>query len=157
MSKFFSPLGEAYVKFGRERSKDWLAEIKPKIDAVYSGKICGRGEHPITELSSYSCFAPTIEIPKNEKERNELANRIAGWAKDAKQQKAELMLGEIWEGHDWQGTAEDAKRSFAMAFEAGKGRVSGFFVLDVPPLPGASGSLAFDDYESAVREFYTQV
>ena len=150
--EIFSPLGEAYVKFGRERSKTWLAEIKPEIEAVYSGKICARGEWPIPELSSYSCFGPTVDIPENEQEKQNLINQI----ENARGQATELILGEIWEGGNWQGTPEDAKRGFRMAFEAGEGRVSGFFVLDVPSLPGADSSLSFDDYESVVREFYTQ-
>jgi len=58
--EIFSPSSEMHVNIGRERSKRLLAEIKPRIDAVYTGKICLRGEWPIPELLSYSCFGPTV-------------------------------------------------------------------------------------------------
>jgi hypothetical protein len=41
-----------------------------------------------------------------------------------------------------------------MVLEAGKGETDGFFVLDVPRLP--SSAVQFEDFESAVREFYTR-
>ena len=144
--EIFSPSSEMHVNIGRERSKRLLAEIKPRIDAVYSGKICLRGEWPIPELSSYSCFGPTIGIPKNEQEKNNLINQI----ENAREQNIELMLGEIYKGHDWSGTGEDARRGFAMAFEAGKDRVSGVFILDIP-----RPFLDPEDFESMIREFYT--
>lgn len=146
--EIFSPSSEMYVNIGRERSKTLLAAIKPKIDAVYTGKICLRGEWPIPELSAYSCFGPTVGIPKNEQEKNDLINQI----ENAKEQTTELMLGELWEGNDWQGSQEDAKRGFVMALEAARGKVSGVFILDLP----RPTQLFPESYESTIKEFYTQ-
>lgn len=147
--EIFSPINEGDLNFGWERNKNWLVEIKPKIEAVYSGKICAKGEWPIPKLSSsYSCFGPTIEIPKNEEEKNNLINQI----EEAKKQDIEFMMGEIFEGEEWQGTVEDTKRGFAMAVEAGKGRANGFFILDVPRLTSFDENL-----ESMIKELYLEL
>jgi len=146
--EIFSPISEAYVNFGGERGKKWLEEIKPKIDAVYSGKICETSYWVISQLSSYSCFAPSIPVPKNELEKNELINKIET---EAKKRDVELML-HLWEGNDWQGSQEDAKKGFEMAFEAGKGRVSGIFFLDFPrPTP-----VFPESFGSVIKELYIQ-
>ena len=149
--EIFSPSSEMHVnldfeKVGRERSKRLIVEIKAEIDAVYSGKICLRGEWPKPEFSAYSCFGPTIGIPKNEEEKNDLINQI----ENAREQTTELMLGEIWEGTSWQDSQEDAKRGFEMALEAAEGRVSGVFILDV----GRPTPLFPESYESTIKEFY---
>jgi len=152
--EIFSPSSEMHVnldfeKVGRERSKKLIVEIKPKIDAVYSGKICLRGEWPNPEFSAYSCFGPTIGIPKNEEEKNKLINKIERATKD---KKIELMVGELWEGNGWQGSQEDAKRGFEMALAAVEGKVSGVFILDITrPTP-----LFPESFESVIKEFYTK-
>ncbi len=146
--EIFSPISEAHVNFGGERGKKWLAEIKPKIDAVYSGKICALGYWVIPELSSYSCFGPTIGVPKTEEEKNELINKIET---ELKKRDVELML-HLWEGNGWRGSQEEAKRGFEMAFEAGKGRVSGIFFLDFPrPTP-----VFPESFEDTIKEFYAE-
>ena len=148
--EFFSPLSEAYVNLGREKSKRWLVEIESKIDAVYSGKICAKGEWPIPELlSSYSCFSADIKIPKNEEEKNRLINHL----EQENEKDIEMIMMEVYEGHDWQGTPpEEMKRGFVMALEAARGRVSGIFILDITrPTP-----LFPESFEKTIKEFYTQ-
>lgn len=152
--EIFCPLNEAEAKFGVEKSIEWLVEIKPKIDAVYSGKIMVK-RWPRPELSSYSCFGPGInlDVLKNEEEKNNLINQI----EEARKQNVELMMGEIWEGGFWQGTDEEAKIGLAMALEAGKGRVSGFFVLDALILrsDGQITHSLCEDFESTLMELYS--
>ncbi len=145
--EIFSPSSEMYVNIGRERSKTLLAEIKPKIDVVYTGKICLRGEWPIPELSAYSCFGPGVDIPKNEQEKNDLINQI----ENAREQNIELIVGELWEGNDWQGSPEDAKRGFEIALEVVEGKVSGVFILDIkrPLFP--------ESFEKTIKEFYSEL
>jgi hypothetical protein len=147
--EIFSPSSEMHVNIGGERSRKLLAEIKPRIDAVYSGKICLRGEWPGGDLSDYSCFGPTIDIPKNEEEKNELAKRIEEKTED---KDIELIMGELWEGNDWQGSQEDAKRGFEMGLEAARSRVSGIFILDT----GRDYIQLFpESFESTIKEFYS--
>ena len=62
------------------------------------------------------------------------------------------MIGELWEGNDWQGSQEDAKRGFERALEIVKGKVSGVFIIDV----GRITPLFPESYESVIKEFYTQ-
>ena len=151
--EIFSPSSEMNVnldfnKSGRERSKEVIIDVKPKIDAVYNGKICLRGEWPNPDFSAYSCFGPTIGVPKNEDEKNELINKLDY---NIRVNKKELMLGEIYEGHDFQDmTPEEMKRAFEMALEAAKGRVNGVFILDT----GRIIPLFPESYESAIKEFY---
>lgn len=149
--EIFSPVNEPHAKFGMEKMKKWLPEIKLKIEAVYSGKICTRGEWFSPELSSYSCFSPTIEIPKNKEEENEFVSRITRLSEEAKQLNIELILGEIY----WLGT-EDEKRSITIALEAVKDKVNGFLILDLPHLTSVSHPTLFENFESEVKEFYTQ-
>jgi len=153
--EIFSPSSEMYVnldfeKKGNERSRKLLVEIKPRLDAVYSGKICLRGEWPGDELSEYSCFGPGIGMIKNEEERKELVNKIEWSTKD---KEIELIIGELYEGHDWEGMSpEEIKRGFEMALEAVEGKVSGVFILDTPrPTP-----LFPESFESTIKEFYAQ-
>ncbi len=148
--EFFSPLSEAYVNLGREKSKRWLVEIESKIDAVYSGKICAKGEWPIPELlSSYSCFSADIKIPKNEEEKNRLINHL----EQENEKDIEMIMMEVYEGHDWQGTPpEEMKRGFVMALEAARGRVSGIFILDIT----RPTQLFPESFESTIKEFYTK-
>ncbi len=153
--EMFSPSSEMYVnldfeKKGNERSRKLLVEIKPRLDAVYSGKICLRGEWPGDELSEYSCFGPGIGMIKNDEEREELVNKIEWSTKD---KKIELIIGELYEGHDWEGMSpEEIKRGFEMALEVVEGKVSGVFILDTPrPTP-----LFPESFESTIKEFYTQ-
>ncbi len=150
--EMFSPANEMYVnldsdKVGRERSKRLIVDIKPKIDAVYSGKICLKGEWPNPDFSAYSCFGPGVDIPENEEEKNELINKLDY---NIRVNKKELIIGELWEGNDWEGSQEDAKRGFEMALEAVKGKVSGVFILDIerPLFP--------ESFESTIKEFYTK-
>jgi len=150
--EIFSPANEMYVnldsdKIGRERSKRLIVDIKPKIDAVYSGKVCLKGEWALPEfLPYYSCFGPGVDIPKNEEEKNDLISHI----EQEREKNIELIIGELWEGNDWQGSQEDAKRGFEMALEAVEGKVSGVFILDIerPLFP--------ESFESTIKEFYTK-
>jgi len=153
--EIFSPSSEMYVSLdfdtpGRPRSLKLIAEIKPKIDAVYSGKICLRGEWPRPEFSAYSCFGPGIGMPKNEEEKNELINQLDY---NIRVNKKEIIIGELYEGHDWQGMSpEEIKRSFETALEAVEGKVSGVFILDVPrPTP-----LFPESFEDTIKEFYQE-
>jgi len=153
--EIFSPSSEMYAnldfeKPGRERSKRLLAAIKPKIDAVYTGKICLRGEWPVPELSAYSCFGPGVVIPKNEEEKNELINKLDF---NIRVNKKEIIIGELWEGNDWQGSQEDAKRGFETVLEIAEGKVSGIFILDITrPTP-----LFPESFESTIKEFYIEL
>ena len=148
--EMFSPSSEMHVNIGGGRNRKLLAEIKPRLDAVYTGKICLRGEWPGSDLPEYSCYGPTIEIPKNEEEKNELAKRIE---EKTKNKDIELIMGELWEGNDWQGSRQDAKRGFEMALEAAKGKVSGIFILDT----GRDYIQLFpESFESTIKEFYTE-
>ncbi len=152
--EIFSPSSEMYVNIdfdtpGRPRSLKLITEIKPKIDAVYKGKICLRGEWPKPEFSSYSCFGPGIGAPRSEDEINKLIDQLNY---NIRVNKKELIMGEIWEGNDWHGTPEEAKRNVTAALEAVKGKVSGVFILDIgsvaPRFPGS--------FENMIKEFYTQ-
>ncbi len=149
--EMFSPANEMYVNIGGERSREVLVEIKPRVDAVYSGKICLKGEWPGDQLSEYSCFGPGIKMVKNEKEREWLVNKIERSTKD---KNIELIIGELYEGHDWQGTPpEEMKRGFEMALEAMEGKVSGVFILDI----GRPTQLFPESFESTIKEFYTEL
>jgi hypothetical protein len=70
--EIFSPSSEMYVnldfdKPGRERSKRLIIDIEPKIEAVYSGKICLSAEWAQDDfLPYYSCFGPSIGAPRSE-------------------------------------------------------------------------------------------
>ena len=157
----FLPIGDAYFVFGMREARNWLAEIKPKIEAVYKGKICVGGElWNFPELSAYSCFAMCIEIPRNKEQEAELVDMINRWSEQTRERNVEFMIGEIWEGGNWTGTKEDAQRGFAAAFEAVKGKVTGVFVLDAPHFPPPWDKLMapvhIEDFESVLREFYTQ-
>jgi len=152
--EIFSPSSEMYVSLdldtpGRPRSLKLIAEIKPKIDAVYKGKICLRGEWPKPEFSSYSCFGPGIGAPRNEEEKKKLIDQLDY---NIRVNKKELIMGEIWEGNDWHGTPEEAKRNVEAALEAVEGKVSGVFILDIgsiaPRFPGS--------FENMIKEFYSQ-
>ena len=61
-------------------------------------------------------------------------------------------MGEIWEGNDWHGTPEEAKRNVESVLEIVKGKVSGVFILDIgsvaPRFPGS--------FENMIKEFYSQ-
>lgn len=153
--EIFSPSSEMFAnidfeKPGRPRSLKLIAEIKPKIDAVYSGKICLKGEWPKPEFSDYSCFGPTIGAPRNEAEKNKLIEKIDFQLQ--REDKKELIMGEIWEGNDWQGTPEEAKENIASALEAVRGKVDGVFILDIgsitPRFPGS--------FEVMIKEFYAE-
>lgn len=152
----FSPLNEADNKLGIEKRVSWLEEIKPKIEEVYSGKICLKGEWNTSAFNnSYSCFAPTIETPENEEEKDKLAITINNWAEDAKNRNLKFIIGEIWSGPGWKGR-EKSKKEYAMALETTKGKVDGVFVLDgISPrfFPAPAG---LEDFKCVVREFYAQ-
>jgi len=149
--EMFSPSSEMHVNIGGGRSRKLLAEIKPRLDAVYSGKICLKGEWPGSDLSEYSCYGPTIDIPKNEEEKNELARRIEEKTED---KDIELIMGELWEGNDWQGSQEDAKRGFEMGLEVARGKVSGVFILDT----GRDYIQLFPkNFEDTITEFYLEL
>ncbi|MBI4980590.1 hypothetical protein HZC30_03480 [Candidatus Woesearchaeota archaeon] len=152
----FSPLNEADNKLGIEKRVSWLEEIKPKIEAVYSGKICLKGEWNTSAFNnSYSCFAPTIGTPENEEEKNKLAITINNLAEDAKNRNLELIIGEIWSGPGWKGR-EKSKKVYAMALEACKGKVDGVFILDTIGSRFFPAPAGFEDFKCVVREFYTQ-
>jgi len=160
--EIFSPVGEAHFVLGIKEMRNWLPKIKPQIEAVYKGKIClaGEWEWDFPELSSYSCFASSaIEIPRNEVEEKEVVNTVNRWVEEAKERNIELMIGEIWYGPNWTGTAEDAQRGFAAVFEAVRGKVTGVFVLDAPHFPPPWDKLMapvhIEDFESVLKEFYT--
>jgi len=151
--EIFSPSSEMYVSIdfdtpGRPRSLKLIAEIKPKIDAVYKGKICLRGEWPKPEFSEYSCFGPGVGAPRNEEERKKLIDQLDY---NIRVNEKELIMGEIWEGNDWRGTPEEAKRNVRSAVEAVKGKVSGVFILDIgsiaPRFPG--------EFEVMIKELYS--
>lgn len=148
--EMFSPANEMYVNIGGERSRKVLVEIKPRIDAIYSGKICLKGEWPGDQLSEYSCFGPTVKIPRNEQEKQNLINKIERATED---KKIELIIGELYEGHDWQDIPpEEIKRNFEMALEVMEGKVGGVFILDITrPTP-----LFPESFEKTIKEFYTQ-
>ena len=117
---------------------------------LFSGKICAKGEWPIPELlSSYSCFSADIKIPKNEEEKNRLINHL----EQENEKDIEMIMMEVYEGHDWQGTPpEEMKRGFVMALEAARGRVSGIFILDI----ARPTQLFPESFEKTIKEFYTQ-
>lgn len=150
--EIFSPSSEMYVnldfeKPGRERSKEVIIDVKPKIDAVYTGKVCLRGEWALPEfLPYYSCFGAGIGAPRSEQEKNELINHL----EQEINKDVEVIIGEIYEGSNWQGSQEEAKRNFEMALEAAKGRVNGVFILDT----GRIIPLFPESYESTIKEFY---
>jgi len=148
--EIFSPSSEMYANIGRGRSKRLIVDIRPKIEAVYSGKICLKAEWPIPEfLPHYSCFGPPANMPKNEQEKNDLINHL----EQEREKNVELIIGELWEGNDWQGSQEDAKRGFEMALEAVKGRVNGIFILDT----GRDYIQLFpESFESTIKEFYQE-
>jgi hypothetical protein len=147
--EIFSPAGEMHVNIGGERSRKLLAEIKPRIDTVYSGKICLKGEWPDDDLPEYSCFGPTIGIPKTEEEEILFIDKIERATED---KNIELIIGDLWEGNDWQGSQEDAKRGFEMALEAAEGKVSGVFILDT----GRDYIQLFpESFEKTIKEFYS--
>jgi hypothetical protein len=149
--EIFSPSSEMYVnldfdKPNRERSKEVIISVKPRIDAVYSGKICLRGEWPNSDFSDYSCFAPTIGIPQNEEEKIALINHL----EQEKEKGAEIITGELYEGSGWQGNQQDAISGFARGLEALSGRVSGVFITDGARLYFEPGV-----FENMIKEFYT--
>lgn len=148
--EIFSPSSEMHVNIGGNRNRKLLAEIKPRIDAVYTGKICLRGEWPGSDLSEYSCYGPTIDIPKTEEEKTLLTERIEEKTED---KDIELIMGELWEGNDWQGSPEDAKRGFEMGLAAAEGKVSSVFILDT----GRDYIQLFpESFEETIKEFYSQ-
>lgn len=152
----FSPLNEADNKIGKEKRVSWLEEIKPKIEEVYSGKICLKGEWDTSAFNnSYSCFAPTIGTPENEEEKNKLAITINNLAEDAKNRGTELIIGEIWLGPGWKGR-EKSKKEYSMALETTKGKVDGVFVLDGISPRFVPAPAQFVDFKCVVREFYAQ-
>ena len=78
-------------------------------------------------------------------------------------------MGVIWQGYDCQVTKEDFIKGHALGLEAGKGRVGGFFILDVPrpyfdpDFKSGSDPNFFpyydsysENFESIIKEFYTQ-
>lgn len=146
--EIFSPSSEMYANIGRERSKRLIVDIKPKIEAVYSGKICLKAEWPIPEfLPHYSCFGPPVNMPKNEQEKNDLINHL----EQEREKNVELIVGEMWEGNDWSGTPKEAKQGFEMALEAVKGRVNGIFILDT----GRDYIQLFpESFDRVITEFY---
>ncbi len=148
--EIFSPSCEMYVNIGRERSKRLIAEIKPKVDAVYNGKICLKGEWPKPEFSAYSCFGPPVDIPENEEEKNKLIDNI-DFQLSRDDIEVELIIGELWEGNDWRGSQEEAKRGFETALEVVEGKVSGVFILDM----GRSTPFFPESFEETVKEFYS--
>lgn len=148
--EIFSPSSEMYVNIGRERSKRLIIEIKPRIEAVYSGKICLKAEWPIQEfLPHYSCFGPPVNMLKNEQEKNNLINHL----EQEREKNVELIVGELWEGNDWYGSPEEAKRGFEMALEVVKGKVNGIFILD----SGRTFKPLFpESFESTITELYQE-
>jgi len=158
--EFFAPVGEPHFVLGIKETRNWLPKITSKVEAIYKGKMClGEVEWNFPELSSYSCFAPCIEIPRNEEQEIELVNKINRWYEETKEQNIEFIIGEIWSGPNWTGTKEDAQRGLEAVFEAVKGKVTGVFVLDAPYFPPPWDKLMapvhIEDFESVLREFYT--
>jgi|GEM_PF-2583993 len=153
--EIFSPSSEMYVNLdfeepGRERSKRLIIDIEPKIEAVYSGKICLRSEWAQDDfLPYYSCFGPSIGAPRSEEEKNNLINHI----EQERAKGVEIMIGEMYEGSDWQGSQEEAKRNFEMGIEAARGRVSGIFIIDT----GRIVPLFPESYEKTVKEFFSRM
>ncbi len=151
--EIFSPSSEMYVSLdfdmpGRPRSLKLIADIKPQIDAVYSGKICLRGEWPKPEFSAYSCFGPGIGAPRSEAEKNKLIEQLDY---NIRVNKKELIIGEIYEGSNWHGTPEEAKRNIETALEIVKGKVSGVFILDI----GSVTPRFSQSFESMIKGFYS--
>jgi len=130
-----------------------IIDVKPEIDAVYNGKVCLRGEWPQDDfLPYYSCFGAPVNIPRNEKERNKLIDNIEFQLN--RQEDIELMVGELWEGTDWHGSQEDAKKNFKMALDAVQGKVSGIFILDT----GHTYRQLFpESFETTIKEFYSEL
>ncbi len=150
--EMFSPANEMHVNIGGERSRKVLVEIKPRIDVVYGGKICLKGEWPGDQLSEYSCFGPTVKIPRNEQEKQNLINKIERSTKD---KNIELMIGELYEGgSSWQDIPpEEIKRNFETALEVVEGKVNGVFILDITrPTP-----LFPESFEKTIKEFYLEL
>jgi hypothetical protein len=148
--EIFSPSSEMYVNIGRERSKRLIVDIKPEIEAVFSGKICLKAEWPIPEfLPHYSCFGPPVDMPKNEREKSDLVRHLD----QEREKKVELIVGELWEGNDWLGSQEEALRGFETALEIIKGKVSGVFILD----SGRTYKPLFpESFEKVITEFYQE-
>ncbi|HUW43647.1 MAG TPA: hypothetical protein VMV95_01640 [Bacillota bacterium] len=153
--EIFSPSSEMYVNFdfekpGREISKKLLIDIKPEIDAVYSGKICLRGEWPNDDfLSYYSCFGVPVNMVKNEEEKQKLIEHMEFQMN--REEEIELMVGELYEGHDWQSMSpEEKKRGFETSLEIVEGKVSGIFILDT----GRLTQLFPESFEDTIKEFY---
>lgn len=148
--EMFSPSSEMYVNIGRERSKEVIVDIKPQIDAVYSGKICLRAEAPNPPfVPAYSCFGLPVNMPRNEEEKTKLVNRME--QEEAK--NVELMVGELWEGNDWYGSQEEALKGFKAALEAVKGKVNGIFILDT----GRTYRQLFpESFETTLTQFYQE-
>ena len=89
-------------------------------------------------------------MPKNQEEKTLLTERIEEKTKD---KNIELMIGELWEGNDWQGGPEDAKRNIEMGLEAAEGKVSGVFILDT----GRDYIQLFpESFEDTIKEFYLE-
>lgn len=146
--EIFSPSGEMFGNIGREKSKQVIVDVKSRVDEAYSGKICLRGEWALPEfVPYYSCFGRGIGAPRSEQEKQELINQL-----DQEINKGvEIIIGEIYEGADWQGTQEELKRNYEWALEAAKGRANGVLILD----SGHTYRQIFpQDFETVVKEYY---
>lgn len=155
--EIFSPSSEMYVtidfeKQGRNRSKSVIIDVKPRVDKVYSGKVCLRGEWPNPDFFDYYCFAPTVGVPRNDEDMTDLMNNI-DFQLSREDMEVELIVGELWEGTSfWDGTPEEAKQCFARVLAAVSDKVNGVFILDAgrsyaPLFPG--------NFEDTIKEFYT--
>lgn len=155
--EMFSPSSEMFVNLDfekptRENSKKVIIDVKPRIDAVYSGKICLKGEWPNDDLFPlYSCFGPTIKLPRTEEEINRLVDNLEFQMQ--LEGKPEVIIAEIWEGDTWRGTAEQTEKDFERTLEAIDGKTTGVFILD----SGREYTQLFpESFERVIAEFYQE-
>jgi hypothetical protein len=143
----FSPMNEPDMKFGVAASSAWSQQVLPLVRKSYSGKILWKMGKPSSagtsaiDFKGYDIigldmtpggYGPEGSLSGYPALVSSTLSSAQGWAQ--RDGVAEVMFTEfgVWGGAlSW--NEADKAAAHAAVFQAGKGKVTGFFVLDPPP------------------------
>ncbi len=162
----FSPMNEPDLKLGDSAASIWGQQVLPLVKKYYSGKVLYKAgklsEAPALDFRGYDIIGIDItpgggglygglnEYPGILD--TTLTNTLAWASRDG---VPEVMFTEfgVW-GAALSMNEDDKATAHEMVFEAGKGKVTGFWVLDPPP--DLDRPLAGTKSLDAVKQWFTQ-
>jgi hypothetical protein len=163
----FAPINEFDYALGVNRSSDWGQEILPKIKEKYHGKIVwkgalnyGRVEDFNINFKGYDFIGSTILVGDNDFDsfRNNTKKQIDTIRNFAERDGVKgVMITEfgiaVKENKKYL-SEEDYVKSFQIIFEEGNGKISGYFVTDMPDFLGPP--LRGSQREESIKEWYRE-